>query len=62
LKARGYFWNGGEDGRAKAWHKEISESEREAEEGWLNQRVYRGAHAGARFDKVTAFDRFSKRG
>lgn len=70
LKSRGYFWNGGEDGRHKAWHKEIPDSERAAEEKWLATNVYRGARMGldggyelpARFDKVTAYERFSKRG
>ena len=60
LKARGYFWNGGEDGRAKAWHKEISDLE--TEEQWLRSAVYGGKLVlPARFDPVNAFNRFSRR-
>lgn len=62
LKARGYFWNGGEDGRPKAWHKEIPETDRGAEEEWIARAVYNSMHSQARFDRVTAFERFSKRG
>lgn len=63
LKARGYQWNGGEDGRPKAWHKEIGESDLEAEKVWLSTNVYRILGMPPfRADRVTAFDRFTKRG
>ena len=64
MKARGYFWSPGENGKRKAWHKEIGADEREAEEAWLAQNVFRSltCPSSVVFDKVTAFDRFSKRG
>jgi DNA polymerase-3 subunit epsilon len=62
LKARGYFWNGGEDGRPKAWHKEIPFASQDEERSWLGQNVYNNLHCPARFDQVTAFNRFTKRG
>jgi DNA polymerase-3 subunit epsilon len=63
LKARGYQWNGGDDGRLKAWHKEIKDDARTIEEEWLRATVYnRALVTPARFDKVTAFERFTRRG
>jgi DNA polymerase-3 subunit epsilon len=56
LKARGYYWGA----EQKAWHKEIID--KEEEERWLAQNVYRRLHSEARFDKLNAFNRFSKRG
>lgn len=42
LKARGYRWNGGEDGRPKAWHIDVDEPEESAEIEWLAENVYHG--------------------
>lgn len=61
LKARGYRWNGGEDGRYKAWHKEVSVSELDAELAYLKAEIYRGG-AGGRTSKVTPLTRFTVRG
>lgn len=58
LKARGYYWGA----EQKAWHKEIADADKAAEEQWLAQNVYRRLHSEARFDKVNAFSRFTKRG
>lgn len=60
LKKRGYFWNGGDDGRRKAWHKEVRDLE--AEEAWLAQNVYAGRKGKPVCELLTARDRFSKRG
>ena len=62
LKARGYQWNGGDDGRDKAWHREIQTTSRTTEEQWLREVVYHALVTPARFDKVTAYERFTKRG
>jgi DNA polymerase-3 subunit epsilon len=62
LKARGYFWNGGEDGRPKAWHKEIKQSDGDAEKQWLAHSVYNSMTRGATFTPVTAKQRFTRRG
>jgi DNA polymerase-3 subunit epsilon len=61
LKARGYFWNGGEDGRPKAWHKEVDDAA--DEDTWLRANIYKKQlMIPARFDRLTAKERFSTRG
>lgn len=70
LKQRGYRWNGGEDGRPKAWHKEITAVDAvsltqfaDAEEAWLRANPYRGTNKfPVRFDIVDGRHRFTKRG
>lgn len=65
LKARGYFWNPGEDGRPKAWHKELrGEGALADEQQWLRDVAYgeNYRYARCRFDRITAYDRFSVRG
>jgi DNA polymerase III subunit epsilon len=63
LKARGYQWNGGEDGRPKSWHKVIPFDGLDAEIAWLERAVYnRAGNIPARFDLITGKDRYSKRG
>lgn len=61
LKARGYRWNGGEDGRYKAWHKEVAVDALDAELAYLKAEIYRGG-AGGRTSKVTPLTRFTVRG
>ena len=60
FKERGYYWNSKDNGKPKAWHKEVEDVD--AERTWLAMHAYRRATVPARFDKVTAFDRFTKRG
>lgn len=61
LKARGYMWSPGEDNRTKAWHKEIDDAA--DEDTWLRANIYRGqTMIPARFDRLTAKERFSERG
>lgn len=61
LKARRYSWNNGSDGRPKAWYKEMSEEEYEAEKAWLAETIYSGG-TGWRVEAVTAVTRYSGRG
>lgn len=61
LKDRKYRWNDGEDGRLKAWSKEIPSDKIDEETAWLERAVYRGK-SKAVIKKVSAFDRFSVRG
>lgn len=58
LKARKYNW----DADKKTWHKEEVQ-DYQGEQEWLAKNIYRSltGTTPARFDKVTAFDRFSKR-
>lgn len=65
LKARGYRWNDGKDGRYKAWHKEVAIDEVEAETAYLRKEIYRCGDdqpTGGRMTKVTPLTRFTTRG
>lgn len=64
LKARGYRWNDGEDGRYKAWHREMYADGLDAESKWLKDDVYRRADgsSGASSTAVTPLTRFTVRG
>lgn len=62
LKARGYRWNGGEDGRYKAWHKEVSLDEFDAEAAYLRSEIYHRQDPPGRASKVTPLTRFTVRG
>lgn len=61
LKQRGYWFNNGDDGRPKAWHRAIPENEQDTETKWLQVHAYDRKPCSARFDKITAFNRYSKR-
>lgn len=62
LKGRGYRFNGGGDGRPKAWYRDVQEGEEgEAEVAWLRQAVYAGG-SGWTIEKFDAKTRFSRRG
>lgn len=60
LKARGYRWNDGSDGRPRSWWVDISAEGFEAERLFLQQEVY-GWETDILSTKITAFDRFSDR-
>ncbi len=64
LKARGYQWNGGEDGRAKAWHIEVAADGLDAEIAYLKSDIYccGDRPTGGRISTVTPRDRFTVRG
>lgn len=59
LKARGYRWDGG----ARTWWREVRDSDREAEECWLETRIYspevRLAAEGPMVDRVTWRERYA---
>ena len=40
LKARGYRWNDGSDGRPKSWFIDVDEDKRNAELSYLNKEIY----------------------
>lgn len=58
LKARGYRWADGSDGRPKSWWVEISEDAVEAELHFLRSEIYRYLEADPPMRRLTAFDRF----
>ncbi len=58
LKARGYRWSDGSDGRAKAWWGEVDSDAVEAELTWLRREVYHRADADPPVQHLTAMDRY----
>jgi len=61
LKARGYRWSSGDDGRPKAWYRDVRPEEELTEMQWLDDNVYLDGHNRARRQQVTAWDRYSVR-
>lgn len=60
LKARGYRWNDGTNGKPRAWFIDVDDAERDAEEAFLKSDIYqRDVELLAR--SITAYDRFSDR-
>lgn len=58
LKARGYRWSDGSDGRPKSWWIEVDEQELEGELRYLRSEIYRYPEADPPTKYLTAFDRF----
>lgn len=58
LKARGYRWSDGSDGRPKSWWIEISEDLHEDELHYLRTEIYQWPEADPPTRHLTAFDRF----
>jgi len=61
LKKRGYRWSPGENGKRKAWYKDLSEDELEEEMKYLNDSIYTRAVGVLPTDKFNAKIRYSKR-
>ena len=60
LKARGYRWNDGSDGRPKSWFVDVDEELRDAELKWLKAEIYQRA-VDLACREITALDRHSAR-
>ncbi|MBY5324326.1 3'-5' exonuclease [Rhizobium leguminosarum] len=58
LKARGYRWSDGSDGRPKSWWIEVGEEVLEDELRYLRAEIYRYPDADPPIKRLTAFDRF----
>lgn len=58
LKARGYRWSDGNDGRPKAWWIEVDEDFYEEELRYLRAEIYRWDEADPPATRLTAHDRF----
>jgi DNA polymerase-3 subunit epsilon len=58
LKARGYQWDPGAPGRAKAWQKEVAADALDAERTWLQGSVYKG-RGGPELVQLTARTRYA---
>lgn len=58
LKARGYRWSDGSDGRPKSWWIEVGEELLDDELRYLRAEIYRYPDADPPIKRLTAFDRF----
>lgn len=61
LKARGYRWADGSDGRPKSWWIEIPEESLDEELHFLRTEIYRWPDADPPYQRLSAFDRFRAR-
>lgn len=61
LKKRGYRWSPGDNGKRKAWYKDLPEDELEEEMKYLNDSIYPRAVGVLPTDKFNAKIRYSKR-
>ena len=61
LKKRGYRWSSGENGKRKAWYKDLQEDQLEGEMLYLNSHIYSREVAELPMDKFTAMLRYSDR-
>jgi DNA polymerase III subunit epsilon len=58
LKARGYRWADGSDGRPKAWWTDVAEEECDDELKYLRTEIYQWPDAEPQTKRLTAHDRF----
>ena len=58
LKARGYRWSDGNDGRPKSWWVELDEDALDDELHYLRTEIYRWPDADPPIRRLTAYDRF----
>lgn len=58
LKAKGYRWSDGSDGRPKSWWIEVAEEALDDELHYLRAEIYRYPDADPPIKRLTAFDRF----
>ena len=60
LKARGYRWNGEQNGKPRSWYVDIADAEKDAEISYLLREIYR-YEVDIRTVRITAYDRYSVR-
>jgi DNA polymerase-3 subunit epsilon len=60
LKARGYRWNGEQNGKPRSWYVDIADAEKDAEISYLLREIYRYEADIGTF-RITAYDRYSAR-
>lgn len=58
LKAQGYRWSDGSDGRPKCWWVELDEDALDDELVFLRREIYRWEEADPPVRRLTALDRF----
>jgi DNA polymerase-3 subunit epsilon len=60
LKERGYRWSNGEDGRPRAWFRDVDDADLAEEEQFLADKIY-GGHPRHERTRIDFRDRFSDR-
>lgn len=60
LKNRGYRWNDGNNGKPKAWHIEVNESQKVEELNFLEQNIYQNKRK-TEIEEISSLNRFSTR-
>lgn len=60
LRARGYRWSDGSDGRPKSWWLELAETDLNAELAYLQQEIYQRIHMDPVIVRLGAADRYKK--
>jgi hypothetical protein len=61
LKERGYRWNGGEDGRPRAWYRDLDRDLVAEEERFLAEKIYDGGDCRHELIRIDYSNRFSDR-
>lgn len=61
LKKRNYRWSAGENGKRKAWYKDLPEDQVEDEMRYLNEAIYSRKVTELPMDRFTAMMRYSSR-
>lgn len=61
LKRRGYRWSNGDEGRPKAWWKDVMEHDIHPELSFLRAYIYEDDNRTVQMYAITAYERFSQR-
>ena len=61
LKARGYKWNPGGNGRPKSWYIEVPEDAIDSERNWLEAEVFAGNGSSIVVERLDARTRYTDR-
>ena len=61
LKERGYRWNSGEDGRPRAWYRDLDRELLDEEEMFLADTIYAGGPCRHELIRIDYSNRFSDR-
>lgn len=61
LRLRGYRWSPGDNGKPKAWYRDLPESELDKEMAFLKAEIYRKEIKRLPQERITGLERYSKR-
>ena len=60
MKARGYRWNGDDNGKPRAWFVDVLDDQKDSELDYLWREIYE-RQVELSVTRITAFDRYSDR-